>query len=49
MTEHSADQDKPISDSLHPLVHVAIIGLVLGDRCLLTKYQGGDHAYLSSF
>ena len=29
MTEHGADQDKPISDSLHPLVHVAIIGLVL--------------------
>jgi hypothetical protein len=29
MAEHGAFQDSPISDSLHPLVHVAIIGLVL--------------------
>jgi len=29
MAGHSADQDSPISDSLHPLVNVAIIGLVL--------------------
>jgi hypothetical protein len=29
MAEHSADHDGPISDSLHPLVNVAIIGLVL--------------------
>jgi hypothetical protein len=29
MAEHSAHQDRPISDSLHPLVNIAIIGLVL--------------------
>jgi hypothetical protein len=29
MAEHSADHDSPISDSLHPFVNVAIIGLVL--------------------
>jgi hypothetical protein len=30
MAEHSnAKQDRPISDSLHPLVNIAIIGLVL--------------------
>ena len=30
MAEHSnANQDRPISDSLHPLVNIAIIGLVL--------------------
>ena len=29
MAEHNANQDSPISDSLHPLVNMAIIGLVL--------------------
>jgi hypothetical protein len=29
MTEHNANQDSKISDSLHPLVNMAIIGLVL--------------------
>ena len=29
MAEHSADHDSPISDSLHPFVNIAIIGLVL--------------------
>jgi hypothetical protein len=29
MAEHSVNQDSPISDSLHPLVNMAIIGLVL--------------------
>ena len=30
MAEHvNANQDRPISDSLHPLVNIAIIGLVL--------------------
>ena len=29
MAEPSANQDSPISDSLHPLVNMAIIGLVL--------------------
>ncbi len=29
MAEHNANQDSPISDSLHPLVNTAIIGLVL--------------------
>jgi hypothetical protein len=29
MAEHNANQDGPISDSLHPLVNMAVIGLVL--------------------
>jgi hypothetical protein len=29
MAEHNANQDSKISDSLHPLVNMAIIGLVL--------------------
>ena len=29
MAEHNANQDSPISQSLHPLVNMAIIGLVL--------------------
>jgi hypothetical protein len=29
LAEHNANQDSPISDSLHPLVNMAIIGLVL--------------------
>jgi membrane protein YdbS with pleckstrin-like domain len=29
MAEHNVNQDSPISDSLHPLVNMAIIGLVL--------------------
>jgi len=29
MAEHNANQDSPILDSLHPLVNMAIIGLVL--------------------
>ena len=29
MTEHNANQDSTISDSLHPLVNIAIISLVL--------------------
>ena len=29
MAEHNANQDSPISNSLHPLVNMAIIGLVL--------------------
>jgi hypothetical protein len=29
MAEHNANQDSPISDSLHPLVNMAIISLVL--------------------
>ena len=29
MAEHNANQDSPISDSLHPLVNMAIIGAVL--------------------
>jgi hypothetical protein len=29
MAEHNANQDSPISESLHPLVNMAIIGLVL--------------------
>jgi hypothetical protein len=29
MAEHNANQDSPISDSLHPLVNMAVIGLVL--------------------
>jgi hypothetical protein len=29
MAEHHANQDSPISDSLHPLVNIAIIGLVM--------------------
>jgi hypothetical protein len=29
MVEHNANQDSPISNSLHPLVNMAIIGLVL--------------------
>jgi heme/copper-type cytochrome/quinol oxidase subunit 4 len=29
MAEHYANQDSPISDSLHPVVNIAIIGLVL--------------------
>jgi hypothetical protein len=28
MAEHHANQDRPVSDSLHPLVNIAIIGLV---------------------
>src|SRR5262249_56902309 len=29
MAEHNANRDGPISESLHPLVNMAIIGLVL--------------------
>ena len=29
MAERNANQDGPISDSLHPFVNIAIIGLVL--------------------
>jgi hypothetical protein len=29
MAEHNVNQDSPISDSLHPLVNMAIIGPVL--------------------
>jgi hypothetical protein len=29
MAEHNANQDGPISDSLHPLVNMAIIGAAL--------------------
>jgi hypothetical protein len=29
MAQHNANQDSPISESLHPLVNMAIIGLVL--------------------
>jgi hypothetical protein len=29
MAEHNANQDSPISESLHPLVNMAIIGLLL--------------------
>ena len=29
MAEHNVNQDSPISDSLHPLVNMAIIGFVL--------------------